>query len=185
MKTSVWFLAMAAASMLGACGKDISPDDNEITASSALSAVHGCIKQKNDCNAMAMTGDEKKACAEQLHSCLGSLARGRHDVDGGLPIPPVGIGMLPPGAVTPPSGGGLPDVDAGLPVVDPSLPGLPGLPGLDAGGAAGAPVVPVAPGDIVKTLKECLTTLRDCLSASASDPMTCATQVMDCIKAGI
>ena len=182
MKTSVWFLAMAAASILGACGKDIAPDDNEITASSALSAVHDCVKQKNDCSAMAMTADEKKACSDQLHMCLGPLARGKHDVDGGLPIPPVGTGVLPPGALMPPSGGGLPDVDAGLPVVDP---GLPGLPGAGAGGAAGAPVVPVAPGDVVKTLIECLTTLKDCLSASASDPMTCATQVVDCIKAGI
>jgi hypothetical protein len=114
--------------------------------------VKDCVKQRHDCSAMAMTEDEHKACADQLRMCIRPLAGGRKPgdriPDGGVIVPPPGMGMMPPGA------------DAGRP---------------------GDPTMPPGTG-VVTGIKKCLNTLRDCLTASAGDPMACVTEVRDCIQ---
>jgi hypothetical protein len=163
--TVIWFLAVAASSTFYACDKDITDaDDSAISASSALSVVKDCVKQRHDCNEMAMTEDEHKACADQLRMCIRPLAGGKRPgdliPDGGIIVPPAGMGMMPP--------------DPGM------LPPIPGLPGVDAG-LPGVPTMPPGAG-VVTGIRECLSTLKDCLTTSAGDPIACVTQVRDCIQ---
>ena len=145
MKPTVSFLAMAAASLLCACDKDMTAaNDNTPSASSALSAVQDCTKQMHECAAMAKTADDRKACSTQLRTCLQPLAGGTSGgltLDGGATIPPSGAGMTPPTAGLSAQdagvsgiGAGLPDIGAGLPGIGGGLPSIGGgLPGIGGG----------------------------------------------------
>ena len=164
--TVICFLAVTASSFFYACGKDITDaDDSAISASAALSVVKDCVKQRHDCAAMAMTEDEHKACADELRMCIQPLAGGKRPgdliPDGGVIVSPPGMGMIPPDPGALPPIAGLPGADAGLPGVPTTPPGAGALTGI----------------------KECLGTLKDCLTSSAGDPMACVTQVRDCIQA--
>jgi hypothetical protein len=163
--TVIWFLAVTASSLFYACGKDLTDaDDSAISASAALSVAKDCVRQRHDCGAMAMTEAEHKACSDQLRMCIQPLAGGRRPgdpiPDGGVVVPPPGTGMMPPDAGMLPPIGGLPGADAGMPGVPTTPPGA----------------------DVVTGIKKCLSTLRDCLRASAGDPTACVTDVRDCIQ---
>jgi hypothetical protein len=171
MKPTIWFLAITTSSFFYACDKDITDTDNSaVSATSALTTVSDCVKQRHDCGALAKTEDEARACSAQLRMCIQPLAGGKPGdliPDAGIVVPPTGMGTMPPAWGTLPPISGLPDAGGGRPAVDAGLPGVPTMP---------------PGGGIAAGLKDCLGTLRDCLSASMSDPMMCATEVRDCIK---
>jgi hypothetical protein len=133
-----------------------------------LNAVQSCEAQAESCAKMATSPSAIASCEQTFRSCLGTLI-----AEAGVPsIPPFDCGTPPVGSfdgggfVPPFDGGGFvpPSFDGGAPMG----PGVPNQPSFDGGFPGSA----------------CIDQLQTCLMGS-TDPATCASQVVTCLKQAI
>jgi hypothetical protein len=124
-----------------------------------LSAVQTCQSQAESCAKMATSASAIASCEQTLKSCLGTLI-----AEAGVPsIPSFDCGAPPIGSFD--AGGFVPPFPDGGP---PTGPGVPTPPSFDGGYPGSA----------------CIDQLQTCLMGS-TDPSTCATQVVACLKQAI
>lgn len=157
MRRITWALGIAATSLVLGCSQDLPESDVSNTATAALGVVQSCIDEGKMCAQSAMAMTDADACSTKVRACVEMLIAGLPKPPGGLDA---GVGM-PPTTVPPIS---IPAFDAGVPP-GPGAPGLPPLPGNDK-------------------VKTCVEGLNTCLK-DGSDPMKCASDTRDCIKAAL
>jgi hypothetical protein len=125
-----------------------------------LNAAQSCESQAQSCAKMATSPSDLASCEQAFRSCLGTLC----SEAGVPPIPSFDAGGGPPiGSFD--AGGFVPPFPDGGP---PTGPGVPTPPSFDGG----------YPGS------DCIDQLQTCLMGS-TNPETCATQVVACLKQAI